>query len=360
MTSNKERFKELLGKIGSGENTSKSLTREESSEALRLILEGSASPIQIGAFMIAHRIRRPEPQELAGMIDTYKELGPKLTSKQNQITPISFGMPFDGRTKISPIYPLTTLLLLSAGKPVILQGGKRMPIKYGVTSEELFSSIGLSLKGLSRDELQAGFENHGLAMVYQPDHFPLADTLINYRDELGKRPPLASMELIWTAHQGDHLIISGFVHPPTEERAWKSLQILGENHIILVKGLEGSIDLPTSRTCITKHIKNNDNKRVILHPRDYSLFEKDVIWTNLQDWKKDALLALDNKGPLKTSLLWNAGTYFWFSGITKSIRDGLIEAERIITSGLAKKTLRNLISWRQSLSQEKLSEQKYI
>ena len=53
------RFKSLLRKIGSGEHTSSGLTREEAREALELMLTGKASPAQIGAFLIAHRIRRP-------------------------------------------------------------------------------------------------------------------------------------------------------------------------------------------------------------------------------------------------------------------------------------------------------------
>ena len=64
-------------------------------------------------------------------------------------------------------------------------------------------------------------------MIHQPDHFPLAESLISYREELGKRPPVASLELMWTAHQGDHLLISGFVHPPTESRAWEALKLAG-------------------------------------------------------------------------------------------------------------------------------------
>tara|TARA_B100001079_G_scaffold186119_1_gene160297 strand:- start:129 stop:446 length:318 start_codon:yes stop_codon:yes gene_type:complete len=82
MSKKYEKLKPYLKKIGSGEFTGKSLNREESAEATKLILKEEASPAQIGAFMIAHRIRRPEPEELAGMIDAYIELGPKIYSKQ--------------------------------------------------------------------------------------------------------------------------------------------------------------------------------------------------------------------------------------------------------------------------------------
>ena len=124
----------------SGEHTSKGLSREEARHALELILDEEATPAQIGAFLIAHRIRRPEPQELTGMLDVYRQRGPKLSTTTKAI---SFGMPFDGRSRTAPIYPLTALVLAAAGLPVVLQGAGRMPVKYGVSSVELFQSIGL-------------------------------------------------------------------------------------------------------------------------------------------------------------------------------------------------------------------------
>ena len=120
--SGKERFKSHLRKVGSGEHTSKGLSREEAAEALDLMLQQEATPAQIGAFLIAHRIRRPEPQELTGMLDTYRRLGPKLHSKTGSIAPVCFCMPFDGRKRTAPIYPLTALVLLASSQPVVLQG----------------------------------------------------------------------------------------------------------------------------------------------------------------------------------------------------------------------------------------------
>ena len=345
MIEDKEQFKIYLRKIGSGEQTSNGLSREESADALKLILEAKASPAQIGAFMIAHRIRRPEPQELAGMIDTYGKLGPTLTSKQDHRRPVCFGMPFDGRSRTSPIYPLTTLILLSLNQPVVLHGGKRMPIKYGVTTTELFEAIGLKLTGLTLSKVQACFNNHGLAVIHLADHFTLAEKLTSYRDEIGKRPPLASMELIWSAHQGKHLLISGFVHPPTERRAWKALEILGEKDLVSIKGLEGSTDLPISRACITGRVHNGKSQRIILHPRDHNCSGKDLEWQNLDKWREHALKALGNQGPLKQPLLWNAGVYLWFSGNSDSIEDGISKAEECLSSGSAQATLEQLIHW---------------
>tara|TARA_Y100001968_G_scaffold329061_1_gene377567 strand:- start:4147 stop:5205 length:1059 start_codon:yes stop_codon:yes gene_type:complete len=348
--SNRERFKNYLRKIGSGEQTGKGMTRAESADALNLILHGIPSPAQIGGFMIAHRIRRPEPQELAGMLDTYIKLGPKLISGKNQRCPICFGMPFDGRNRTSPIYPLTTLLLISAGQPVILQGGRKMPVKYGVTSDELFQSLGLNLKGLTIDQVNNGLLKNDFAFMYQPDHFLLAESLIPFRDEIGKRPPIASMELLWTAHQGSHLLISGFVHTPTEDRHRETMMLINNPNFITVKGLEGSTDIPISKACITGHMhENEERKKLILNPKEYGYSGKDIKWNNLDEWQDQALLALEGKGSLAKAFYWNAGIYLWFSGISPSLEAGLLKVKSLIHNGIVKCKLNELIDWREKL-----------
>lgn len=343
-------FKQLLRKIGSGEHTSKGLTRSEADEAMELMLTGGASDVQIGAFLIAHRIRRPEPQELTGMLDTYRRLGPCLQSEADQRRPICFGMPFDGRSRTAPIYPLTTLLLVGSGQPVVLQGGKRMPVKFGITAAELFASIGLNLQGLSINDVQAGFNLHGLALIYQPEHFPLGEALLPARDDLGKRPPLASAELLWTAHQGHHLLVSGFVHPPTESRAWQALELAGETEVITVKGLEGGTDLPVSRAGITARIHNSgEPERHIVHPRDHGCFGDDPRWESEEAWATHAKEALLGQGPMAQSLRWNAGCYLWLSGLSKSLEDGVEEARTMQANGVGTAALEQLIAWRASV-----------
>ena len=337
--SNRDLFKGYLRKIGSGEHTSKGLTREVAAHALELILDEQASPAQIGAFLIAHRIRRPEPQELTGMLDVYRKRGPKLCSKKPAI---SFGMPFDGRTRTAPIYPLTALLLSAAGLPVVLQGAGRMPVKYGVTAQELFAAMGIDWSRRSLQWLQESLELHQLALIHQPDQFPAAESLISYREDLGKRPPVASLELLWTAHQGDHLLVSGFVHPPTEARAWEALRLAGETKVLTVKGLEGSTDLPISRACITGRSQGHTHERLILHPRDHSCYGDDNLWDGIENWIPQALAALGGQGELATALQWNCGVYLWQAGTCDTLEKGLSHARQLMESGAGLQKLEGL------------------
>ncbi len=77
----------------------------------------------IDAFLIGHRIKRPTGEELAGMLDAYDELGPKLQPLSGSPITLVLGISYDGRTRTVPISPLIALLLATAGQPVVMHGG---------------------------------------------------------------------------------------------------------------------------------------------------------------------------------------------------------------------------------------------
>ena len=337
------RFRELIGKVGSGEHTSTGLTREEARTAMDLMLQGRVSEAQLGAFLIAHRIRRPQPIELTGMLESYRNYGPVLETPGQRA--LCFGVPYDGRNRTAPLLPLLALMLASAGIPVVLHGGESMPVKYGVTLAELFAALGIEWRGLSLSALQQRLDVHNLALSHQPDHFPAAERLVPARDEIGKRPPVASLELLWTPHRGDHLLVSGFVHPPTEKRAWEALAAAGETEVLTVKGLEGSTDLPTSRAGITARLRRaGEPERILLHPRDHGLHSEEVPWLDLDSWQHQARSALRGEGPLAAALLWNLGAYLWLADRFEDLNTALDQARALLAARSGERLLQELRS----------------
>lgn len=336
------RFRDFIGKVGSGEHTSTGLTREEAREAMDLMLEGHASDAQLGAFLIAHRIRRPAPLELTGMLDSYRAHGPVLHTPGRRA--LCFNVPYDGRSRTAPLLPLVALVLAAQGLPVVLHGGAPMPVKYGVTLAELFAVLGIEWRDLDLAAVQQRLDAYGLALTHQPLHFPLAERLLPVRDAIGKRPPVASLELLWTPHQGDHLLISGFVHPPTESRAWEALTAAGEQDVLTVKGLEGSTDLPTTRAGITAKLKHGSTERILLHPRDHGITANEVPWSDLDTWREHALAALCGEGPLAEALTWNTAAYLWLSEHQASLEGAITQARALLAARCGE-------SLRQQLSQ---------
>ncbi len=324
------RFRELIARVGSGEHTSTGLSRGEAREAMDLMLDGLASEAQLGAFLIAHRIRRPAPIELTGMLDSYRTHGPVLRTPGQW--PLCFGVPYDGRSRTAPLLPLISLVLAAAGVPVVLHGGDPMPVKYGATLAELFAALGIEWRGLPLETVQERLDRFGIALTHQPDHFPSAERLLPVRDEIGKRPPVASLELLWTPHQGDRLLVSGFVHPPTESRAWEALAAAGETDVLTIKGLEGSTDLPTTRAGITARVCRGTVERILVHPRDHGITAPEVGWHDLDLWREQGMAALVGQGPLAEALLWNVGCHLWLAGRFDSLEGGLAQARALLAA----------------------------
>ena len=148
-----------------------------------------------------------------------------------------------------------------------------------------------------------------------------------------------SLELMWTPHRGPHLLVSGFVHPPTETRAWQALKLAGETNVLTIKGLEGSTDLPISRACVTGRPDGDSDGRLILHPRDHDCYGEDPRWESLELWTGQAFAALGGQGPLATPLIWNAGTYLWQAGHCASQEAGLAQCRALLHDGAALRLL---------------------
>ncbi|MBW4470059.1 MAG: anthranilate phosphoribosyltransferase family protein [Stenomitos rutilans HA7619-LM2] len=337
-------FRELLRKVGSGTHTSESLTREEAAAATRLMLLQEATPAQIGAFMIAHRIRRPTGTELAGMLDAYAELGPRLHSIASAYPVTVMGVPYDGRSRTTPLAPLIALILATAHCPVIMHGGDRMPTKEGEPLIDYWREWGVDWSKLALSQVQHVLEATGLGFIYLPTHFPLAQGLVPYREQIGKRPPFATMELIWSPYAGEVHVVSGFVHPPTELMFQEAITLRGITHFTSVKGLEGSIDLPRERTAIIGlGATAIDFERLHLHSRDYGFEGKNVpldATPKLIEAMQSVLQGQPSE--LMQSTLWSSGFYLWRCGGCRSLEAGIQEAKRLLTEGLVLQKLREI------------------
>jgi anthranilate phosphoribosyltransferase len=330
-----EQFRELLKKVGSGTHTGKDLTRQEAAEATEMMLLQKATPAQIGAFMIAHRIKRPTSTELAGMLDAYDKVAPQLSLVDVQAIPVVFGNPYDGRSRTAPITPITALILAAAGVPVVMHGGDCMPTKYGIPLVTLWQQLGVDFTCLSFPETEALLRQEGIGFIYLPQHFPSAQELVPYRDQIGKRPPFATLELIWSPLSANFHHISGFVHPPTEDRFRETFALRGVGLYTTVKGLEGSCDLARSRTAIIG-LGNPDTgfERLHLHPRDYDLGGTDIALESLEKLTEQLKAVLAGKNcELMPAAILNGGFYLWRCGICPDLTTGFTQAETMLTQG---------------------------
>jgi anthranilate phosphoribosyltransferase len=335
-----QRFRDLLKKVGSGSHTSRPLTRDEAAEAGRLMLSQTATPAQIGAFLIAHRIKRPTPEELAGLLDAYADLGPMVMPIETEQPVVVLGCPYDGRSRTAPVTPITALMLAASGVPVLMHGGDRMPTKAGLPLIDIWRHWQVDLTGLTLDQTRTLLQQTHLGFVYLPHHFPLAADLVPYREQIGKRPPLATLELFWCPYGGNAHVVSGFVHPPTEALAQHTFALQGRDQFTTVKGCEGSCDLPRSRTAIVGMAQPDGSlERLLLHPQNFGFATEDPTLEEEATYLNHVTEVLTGDRSsvavqvLTDAALWNGGFYLWRFGVCDSMATGLDQARSLLEEG---------------------------
>lgn len=308
---------------------------------MRLMLEQEATPAQIGAFLISHRIKRATGEELAGMADAYDALGPQIAPIDRP--PITFCHPYDGRSRTAPLGPLTALVIATLGRPVILHGGDRVPTKDGISLMELWRALSVNWSHCSLTKVHEILQTHGIGFMHLPQHFLLAQNLMPYRDQIGKRPPIATLELLWSPYAGEQMIVSGYVHPPTENMFRGAFELRQVRSFLTIKGLEGSCDLPCDRTLIAGYQEGDEFKRLTLAPRAYGFAAPEVPLMELSDWAIAAKAALQGQpGVLTEALVWNAGFYWWRSGGVADLETGFAAVRSALGEGQVFKKLQNL------------------
>ncbi|MCC0178647.1 anthranilate phosphoribosyltransferase family protein [Waterburya agarophytonicola K14] len=340
-----DEFRELLKRVGSGTHTSKNLTRTETATATKMMLLQEATPAQIGAFAIAHRIKRPTPEELAGILDAFEVLGSKLTvNPHHDYKPVVLGNPYDGRSRTVPVTIITALILTTVNVPVVMHGGDCMPTKYGIPLIEIWQQLGVNFSDFNLAQAQEIYDQSCLGFLYLPQHFPEAHNFVPFREQIGKRPPFATAELAWCPIAGEANLVAGFVHPPTEERFRSAFKIRGTNDFTLVKGLEGSCDLSRSRTAIIAMGRSgSDFERLLLDPHDYNLRGSDILLES-----KSQVISLTqeviegSKSQLLPAAILNGGFYLWRFGRAKSLQEGFQLAADILITGKVKTKLSQL------------------
>ncbi len=331
-----DEFRELLKRVGSGTHTSKNLTRDEAATATKMMLLQEATPAQIGAFTIAHRIKRPTPEELAGILDVFENLGAKLAINPSHThKPVVLGSPYDGRSRTVPVTAIVALILASAEIPTIMHGGDCMPTKYGIPLIEIWQELGVDFSRFNLAQTQAIYDRNYLGFVYLRKHFPSAQDFVAFREQIGKRPPFATAELVWCPVAGDVSVVAGFVHPPTEERFRATFEIRGTKDFTLVKGLEGSCDLACSRTGIIAIAKSTTGfERLLLDPAEYNLNGSDIALES-----KSQLISLTQEvieggnSKLFPAAILNGGFYLWRFGKAETLSAGFELAESMLTTG---------------------------
>ena len=342
-------FREFVMKIGSGRLTGRDLSREEACRATVMLLNQEGTPAQMGAFLIAHRIKRPTSDELAGILDAFDQLARPFTISAGARAPLVLSSPYDGQDRLGNVTPITALVCSSLGQGIVLHGSTDMPPKHGLTSFDILASLGIDLFR-DRETLTEQYREMALGWVYLPAHFPEAYALQTLRDELGKRPPLATAELFWNP-VGVGLSLIGYTHRETITLAVATATERGVRELAMVRGVQGSINCtafhPNLGVRWQQGMSTPETFRLVA--ADYALGDDDFAMLgdgqDLERLRSLSIATLEGQEtPLRRAAIFSSAFALAQAGFSSSLEEAIVLTTRALDTGLARQQLEKLRS----------------
>jgi anthranilate phosphoribosyltransferase len=138
---------EYIREIGRGAKGARGLTQQDTYQVFSAMLARRVSDLELGALLLAWRIKGESVKELAGMLDAAHasccplSVADTITSATVPVTPVVIPS-YNGARKQPNLVPLLAMLLAREGVPVLVHGITAFPDR--ITSAALFEALGIT------------------------------------------------------------------------------------------------------------------------------------------------------------------------------------------------------------------------
>ncbi|MGC8843582.1 MAG: anthranilate phosphoribosyltransferase, partial [bacterium] len=170
-------MKEVLERLLAREN----LSREKAYEVMNEIMEGRATPSQIGAFLIALRAKGESVEEVSGFAQAMRDKALRLDYPGELLDTCGTGGDGIGTINIST---LSALVLAGGGVKVAKHGNRSVSSLCG--SADLLEGLGVRIE-MTPDVAKRCLEECNFAFLFAPLYHPAMRYAAGPRKEIGVR-----------------------------------------------------------------------------------------------------------------------------------------------------------------------------
>jgi anthranilate phosphoribosyltransferase len=335
MTGDMADLKALLAHVAQG----RSLSESQAEAAFDIIMSGDATPSQMGAFLMALRVRGETVDEITGAARIMRAKAVSIDAPPGTIDTCGTGGDASGSFNISTA---SALVVAGCGVPVAKHGNRALSSKSG--SADVLTTLGVNIDADLAVVRQCLWEV-GLGFLMAPRHHSATRHVAPTRVELGTRTifnllgPLSSPAMARRQLVG--VFAPEWVRPMAEV-----LGRLGAERAWVVHG-EGLDELTTAGTTTVAAFENSQVVTFEVAPEDFGLPRArlaDIRGGEPQhnaDLMRDLLAGAG--GPLRDVVLLNSGAALLVAGRASGVEAGIELAARSIDSGAARRVLDELV-----------------
>lgn len=223
----------IIKEIGRGKNAARDLSREDAQALFTAILNDEVPPLQLGAILIALRIKGESLEELAGFLDACEASYPHLKAPAGTV-PLVIPA-YNGARQLPNLTPLLASLVAREGKPVLVHGVPDDPGR--VTTIEVFRAMGIE-PAASISEAEQQLAERKLAVITIDTLAPKLARVLKLRREIGLRSSGHTLVKMLQPFTSKAIRLVSVTHPEYLDRMRAFFTSYG-SHALLLRGAEG-------------------------------------------------------------------------------------------------------------------------
>ncbi len=346
---------QMIAKIGKGLKGAKDLTWEEAKFSLSAIIEGEATDTQVGAFLMAMRIKTESIGELAAFTSSARRYMPSI---QFPDSTHMVDLPLYGEKHHTlHIVVAASLVASAAGAGMFLHGIENPSLGYGLS--QILQQLKLPIAQSALEATEQASEHAWVYMDLAGYHAPLTK-LLDLRQELGVQNLAHQIARLLNPAQLPSQVI-GIAHPPYLNKMVEALDMLRTPRALIIQGVEGFPELSISGPSSAQELRSGHISPLTFRPEDAGLRfgpfqamsakrESEGVAVSSANPKHEAqviiqLLENRQQGDQRSWVIFNAALLIYAAGLAPSLAQATPMANDTLESGKAGQFYQTLVRY---------------
>jgi len=336
MTDNMKDFKALLGRVADG----LPLSESQAETAFDIMMSGDATPSQMGAFLMALRVRGETVEEITGAARTMRSKMLTITAPDGALDICGTGGDATGTYNISTG---SQFVVAACGVPVAKHGNRALSSKCGAA--DVLGALGVNIDA-DFPILEKALKEIGTCFLMAPRHHSAMRHVGPTRVELGTRTMFNLLGPLSNPARVRHQVI-GVFSPQWVEPLAHVLKSLGHERAWVMHGADGMDELSPTGTSLVAELKDGQITTFEVNPEDAGIDRCDIedLKGGEQARNAAALKDLLDGAPnaFRDAVILGSAAALVVGGKAADLKEGALMAADALDSGRARTVLDKLV-----------------
>jgi anthranilate phosphoribosyltransferase len=323
------------------------LSLDDACDAMREIMDGNATQVQIAGFLVALRAKGETADEIAGCAQAMREHVVRVQPKRKDLVDI-VGTGGDGANTYN-ISTAAALVAASAGAAIAKHGNRAASSASGAA--DVLEALGFNLE-LPPERIERSIDELGFGFLFAQAHHPAMKHAAPVRRELATRTVFNVLGPL-TNPAGARALMLGVYAPELTRTIAEALARRGTSRAYVVHGAGGIDELSPCGPNLVCEVENGRLREYELDPRELGIERCEPSDLSGGDPQHNARALRDvfagADGGHRSAVILTAAGGIAAAGHAENLREGIEVARKAIDSGAAAERLEALVAFSQEV-----------